>query len=65
MIQTDGKTYAIRTGHIQIQRPEIVAGTRVKDAVGRWATVIDRRDNVLIIDHFRKYLHISNVMATA
>lgn len=36
-------------------------GCRIKDSLGRWATVTDHKDNVLTVDKFWKYVHTDNV----
>lgn len=41
---------------------QITKGSKVKDALGRWATVLDIRDNVLIVDKFWRFVHIDNVI---
>ena len=37
-------------------------GQRIKDATGRWATVIEQVDNVITVDKFWKFVHIDNVI---
>lgn len=45
-----------------MDKSEITKGTEIKDATGRWATVTERRDDILIVNKFWKFVHISNVI---
>jgi len=48
-----------------MDKSKITKGTEIKDATGRWATVLDRRDNILIVNKFWKTVHIANVIKSA
>ena len=42
---------------------KITKGDQIKDSTGRWATVLEVKDNVLTVDKFWKFVHIDNVQA--
>lgn len=42
---------------------QISKGDKIKDSTGRWARVVEVRDNTLIVDKFWKFVHIDNVQA--
>ena len=46
-----------------LDKTKITKGTEIRDGLGRWATVLDRRDNVLVVDKFWNFVHIDNLTA--
>ena len=46
-----------------LDKTKITKGTEIRDGLGRWATVLERRDNVLVVDKFWNFIHIDNITA--
>jgi len=46
-----------------LDKTKITKGTEIRDGLGRWATVLERRDNILVVDKFWAFVHIDNITA--
>ena len=40
---------------------QITKGDEIKDSTGRWATVLEVRDEVLVVNKFWGFVHTDNV----